>query len=60
MILVSSLFLSHYCSGLKKILWVIWTNGKHRTGFTDAQKNMMLLLKETHEGLRITGIITVT
>ena len=41
MILVSSLFLSHYYSGLKKIFWVIWTNGKHvknRTGFTDAQK----------------------
>ena len=33
---------------------------KNRTGFTDAQKNMMLLSKETREGLRITGIITVT
>ena len=32
---------------------------KNQTGFTDAQKNMMLLSKEIHEGLRITGIITV-
>ena len=33
---------------------------KNQTGFTDAQKNMMLLSKETREGLRIKGIITVT
>ena len=32
------------------------TSVKNQTGFTDAQ-NMMLLSKETHEGLRITRIM---
>ena len=32
------------------------TSVKNQTGFTDAQ-NMMLLSKETREGLRITGIM---
>lgn len=32
---------------------------KQRQGFTDAEKNMMLLSHETLEGLHITGLLMI-